>query len=254
MNFLKNFALIVSILLFSACSNSMDKISINSSSEEELLIYDLIREKNISGIDKFLADNKNLNIKDKHGYTPLHIAVRLNQLRTVEKLYKSGATLNSRDVYGDTPLIDSVRNDSKAVSRFLICNGAKKDIKDRFGKTALDYALKNRDLYTVSLLNTEKIEQMCKPLEISIETYNKSENKICGKIVSGFASDIDLTLSPENGNTSSISPIKATLEDNIYCVDVDNNIEESANFLTTVEATNGIDTVVLTKLLSEIRD
>jgi ankyrin repeat protein len=98
--------------------------------------------------------HKEINKQTKpYKYTPLHTAVRLNQLSAVENiLQKDNSMINISDNFGDTPLVDAVRYNYTNIVKVLICNGAKTNIKDIYDLQPLDNAIKNNNQVMVKML------------------------------------------------------------------------------------------------------
>lgn len=101
-----------------------------------------------------------LNGAKEFKYSPLHIAVRLNNLDNVKRLLND-KDLNKKDPYEDTPLLDAVRNNNTQISKLLICNGADINIKDKNNYTPLDIAVRNDNTHLVRILNNKNIPSLC---------------------------------------------------------------------------------------------
>jgi ankyrin repeat protein len=71
------------------------------------------------------------------GTTPLHWAVRADDVQAVDKLLKGGADAKAADRYGVTPLYLAAVNGNGAVIRKLLDAGADPNSKDPAGETAL---------------------------------------------------------------------------------------------------------------------
>ena len=92
---------------------------------------------------KMLLDNgADVNAKDKHGRTPLYLAIdRMFRKKLVHLLLENGANINTKNEDGHTPLYTTIFWDSIEGTRFLIDNGANINIKNNDGDTPLDYAI-----------------------------------------------------------------------------------------------------------------
>ena len=94
-------------------------------------------------IAKTLLQNRaNIEAKDVHGRTPLHVAVVLNQTDMAKFLIENGAQINAQcmGASGRNSLHLAVfRNDHEAV-KYLVENGAQVDVRDNENKTPFDVA------------------------------------------------------------------------------------------------------------------
>lgn len=70
----------------------------------QLLFDTAQKENNLEKAKKAIEAGANVNAKDKDGDTPLHLAVRFNDLGLVQLLLKNGADPTIKDMYGETPL------------------------------------------------------------------------------------------------------------------------------------------------------
>ena len=74
---------------------------------------------------KMLIENgANVNSKDKNGLTPLHIAVKDNEIDLAKILLDYGANIETKSKYAHTPLILAVEADLIDMAIVLIENGA----------------------------------------------------------------------------------------------------------------------------------
>jgi len=89
---------------------------------------------------------------DIDGSTPLHQAVRLNDLKTVEALIKKGADVKAATRYGVTPIGIATLNGNAAVLRRLLDAGADPNTATPGGETALMTAARTGSTDTVTLL------------------------------------------------------------------------------------------------------
>jgi uncharacterized protein len=77
------------------------------------------------------------NVAEPDGTTPLHWAVRSNDLTLVDRLIKAGAKANAANRYGVTPMFLACQNASGAVIERLIAAGVSANATGPEGETAL---------------------------------------------------------------------------------------------------------------------
>jgi outer membrane protein OmpA-like peptidoglycan-associated protein len=232
---------LISALFFTACIQKEDLNTKNNISTK-LALNDAIRAKNLSEVKRILSNDTLTNRTLIDEYGAMHLAVKLNHYEIAELLSQKGASLNMLDENKDTPLLISSRNSTNAISKMLLCNGAKKDIVDSKGFTSLDYAIKNNDLFIIVMLKSSDMTNMCEKLDISLEYYNKNENEICGKILSGKALNIDLILNEEsNVKPVEIGKYNSNLMNDNYCAKLDIKLDSKLNYTVTARASNTID-------------
>jgi len=97
-------------------------------------------------IAKLLSRDVAINLKNKAGDTPLHIAIKQGNLASVEQLLskRSEELINTVDGLGNTPLVLALVNNQNKIAEYLLEKGAKSDQLVR-GKNALSYAIESRD-------------------------------------------------------------------------------------------------------------
>jgi ankyrin repeat protein len=86
------------------------------------------------------------------GGTPLHQAVRQNDLKTVEALIKRGADVKAATRYGVTPMSLAALNGNAAIMRALLQAGADPNTATPGGETALMTAARTGNAEAVTLL------------------------------------------------------------------------------------------------------
>ena len=77
-----------------------------------------------------------LDTQNTYGWTPLHIAIRLNRRDMIEYLWTQGANIDKVDDMGWTPLMEAVMDDMPELCAFLIEKGADVTIANKKGETA----------------------------------------------------------------------------------------------------------------------
>jgi ankyrin repeat protein len=144
------------------------------------------------------ADPAQLELRNKEGYLPLHLAAIEGDVTTVRALLDAGAKVNARDetplpdgkVYsrGQTPLHLAVESGKTAVSRLLLDRGAEVNAADEIGKrTPLHYAAWDGGAELIELLLSRKADRTAKdkdgrtPLDTAREHENEAAIKLLEK-------------------------------------------------------------------------
>lgn len=79
-----------------------------------------------------------INIKDVHSYTPLHIACANNNYNLIKFLIENGAAINDKDIDGLTPLhFSCIYSKSSEIPELLVKNGASINVKNTEGWTPI---------------------------------------------------------------------------------------------------------------------
>ena len=99
------------------------------------------------------ATGQNLNVKDYHGTTALHIATEFNYLNNVKVLLRCGANVRSRDCTGFEPVHTAARKGYEGILIELIsfCPGIINATTD-YGATPLHLACERQHSSLVSFL------------------------------------------------------------------------------------------------------
>lgn len=102
-------------------------------------------------VEFVLSKNININVKNKYGSTPLHIAV---YPEIAQILINNGADVNEIDNEEETPLHDCAWNGEERgeMIKLLLQNGVDRSKKNYKGQTALDIAISRGDLKNIELL------------------------------------------------------------------------------------------------------
>ena len=98
-----------------------------------------------------LADAREGNV-GSDGSTPLHQAVRQNDLKTVDTLIKSGANVKATTRYGVTPMHVAATNGNAAILRRLLTPASIVNTATPGGETALMTAARTGNIEAVTLL------------------------------------------------------------------------------------------------------
>ena len=98
----------------------------------EKIVYD----NDLEAFKQKFESGTDLNIQNKYGWTPLHIAIRRDRRDMVTYLLEQGADIDKVDGVGWTPLMEAVMDDMTELCAFLIEKGADVTIKNERGGTA----------------------------------------------------------------------------------------------------------------------
>lgn len=85
--------------------------------------------------------------------TPLHFAVRTDNVKLVEALIERNADANIPDAFGKTALHDAALTGNKLMVELLLRSGASAEVEDMLGKKAKDYAFDKCFTSIVALLS-----------------------------------------------------------------------------------------------------
>ncbi len=102
-------------------------------------LFDLIVEGNLIKVEKYLKIANEINLKDKNGKTPLHLACIHSMYEITKFLISKNADLNIKDNNGNTPLFDAVFNSNGDVKiiTILVENGANPLLENNYGISPL---------------------------------------------------------------------------------------------------------------------
>lgn len=103
-------------------------------------------------VETLLAHNTDPNLRDRRGFTPLHVASMFSRSTVVALLLDAKADSNARDVDGQTPLHVAAREGNVATVEILVSRGGDIFAQDRVGRNSLDIAFNNEKEETVRIL------------------------------------------------------------------------------------------------------
>ena len=94
-------------------------------------------------LEVLLLTGANINAKDNHGYTPLHVAAQSASAETLETFLAAGANINAKNDFGNTPLHEAADRGGHADNvKTLLTAGANVNAKNDFGYTPLHIAVR----------------------------------------------------------------------------------------------------------------
>ena len=98
----------------------------------EKIVYD----NDLEAFKKEFENGTDVNLQNRYGWTPLHIAIRRDRRDMVAYLLEQGADIDKVDGVGWTPLMEAVMDDMPELCAFLIEKGADVTIANKRGGTA----------------------------------------------------------------------------------------------------------------------
>ncbi len=139
---------------------SMEDLEPLYGSAEQAILHLLAANGKLEAIKVLLSKiNFDVNVRDKLGRTPLHLAAEFRHLAVIEVLVQSGANVNVVDKKGHTPIhalkadknslgsfikdaasIQVGNDDPQVIIQFLCGKGVKLDAQNRNGETVLHHA------------------------------------------------------------------------------------------------------------------
>ena len=98
-------------------------------------LFTLIRNNDLPGLTRALAQGADVNVRGERDTTPLLYAAAYGSPESLKLLQSAGADVNARNAFGATALMWSVTEPAKV--RFLLDHGADVNAKSSTGRTAL---------------------------------------------------------------------------------------------------------------------
>ncbi len=145
----------ISILIISINYNCGSNAAKNTTQDKDIEISSLLialYRNDIAIAKNLINQGADVNVRDKNGFTPLHITTSRGQIDMTILLLKKGADVNASDNNGLTPLYISASLGQIDMALLLINKGALLNPKDRNGYTPLHIASSLGHLDIVQLL------------------------------------------------------------------------------------------------------
>lgn len=98
----------------------------------EKIVYD----NDLEAFKQEFENGTDVNLQNRYGWTPLHIAIRRDRRDMVTYLLEQGADIDKVDGVGWTPLMEAVMDDMPELCALLIEKGADVTIANQRGGTA----------------------------------------------------------------------------------------------------------------------
>ncbi len=108
-----------------------------SNNETMKKVEELVYNNDIEGFKKLIDSLDDVNIQDKYGWTPLHLAIRRGREEMVRYLVEEkNADINIQDNSGWTPLMEAIMDDFPSIVKYLVEKGSDLSIANKRGATA----------------------------------------------------------------------------------------------------------------------
>jgi len=98
------------------------------------------------------GDSDPIIARNKQGETPLHYAVRKENVEMAKFLVEAGADIHARNKQGETPLHYAVRKENVEMAKFLVEAGSNIHARNKQGETPLHYAVRPENVEMAKLL------------------------------------------------------------------------------------------------------
>ena len=108
-----------------------------SNNETMKKVEELVYNNDTEEFKKLMDSLDNVDIQDKYGWTPLHLAIRRGREEMVRYLVEEkDADINIQDGSGWTPLMEAIMDDFPNIVKYLVEKGADLSIANKRGVTA----------------------------------------------------------------------------------------------------------------------
>jgi len=115
--------------------------------------FQSVQSGNIDVLHALIDNYHLLSSKDKSGNGLLATAIISHRNNMVKFLTFKGSDINAINNYGSTPLIIASRTRNLEAAKFLVQQGCDLNPLDHLGNSALNYAIENKDIKMIFLLN-----------------------------------------------------------------------------------------------------
>ena len=204
-----------------------------TNNEGRNILFLSIKYNNIEFIESLLKYNK-LNIglslidnKDKLGYTPLHYAIKLNNLDVIKLLLDFGGDITIKDNENNNILQFSLINKKTKLFIYLLNNIPNLNINSNAKQSLLHLAISNQNIEIIDILLNKNININAKESDFGASTLQYAivinNFEICKKLIN---KNIDINLQDYNGYTALMQSI---IEDDLNIDIIDLLINNNNN-------------------------
>lgn len=107
---------------------------------DESIIYEVIRQKNLNAISLMIVSSYNFKIKNQKGFTPLIYSIISHYKKAIELFIFADVSLDEMDALGRTPLMYSLIAANRDIFQLLIDHEVRTTQLDKQNRSALIYA------------------------------------------------------------------------------------------------------------------
>ena len=111
-----------------------------------------------SSVEKFHCKGADLNIRVRDWWTPLHWAVRNNNIDVINTLVRCGADLEIQSKLGATPLTYALVRHQYQTFRYLLELGCDHTVRAQSGSSLLHFAARDADIDTLQYLQQRNLD------------------------------------------------------------------------------------------------
>lgn len=150
-----------------------------------------------TNLEQLLAYQPAINLADKAGTTPLHLAVKLGKMTAVKRLLNLGAKVQTADKQGNTPLhYAAALPDGQEFVKLLHAKGAELNALNNEGNSPIFLSANTANFQALQELGAD-LKIVNKNNESVIAAFTSREDKTTGleliKKAQGFGVDINVT-------------------------------------------------------------
>lgn len=118
---------------------------------QHIFIVTLIEHNMVDTLNVILKSSYNINFLIR-GHSPLHFAIKNNNLAIVNTLVKSNANLELQNTFKETALNCAVRTENNAIIKYLVEHGANVNTQASDSSSPLTFAVNQGNSEAVSIL------------------------------------------------------------------------------------------------------
>jgi ankyrin repeat protein len=191
--------------------------NLNDRSAEDKPLLNLALEEDNGEISRLLIENgADLNVQDKSGDTPLHIATSYTKkIELAKLLIEKKADINARDIYGYTPLfkLSWLLKGGYDLLQLMLKNGANLNVRCNNGKTLLHSGKNSKDEQLLSFL----IDNLHQDIDATGTGHTAllaaitAKNTVYAKLLIDKGANVNVRLSSKESHT----PLRAAIKNNL---------------------------------------